>query len=152
MSACFVSKTDIDLIVSSIQAWNVTVPTPLQHMSPTSLGRWLWAENLRSLNACHHLAVAYRAAHERCERLIEDYEFTQYVAIKPAQFHSVLEYYEYQCCDHEGWQASEAHQLCRNIADALLKLLIGDDTGPWGISRPADLEKVCGGAPSNSRS
>jgi hypothetical protein len=41
--------------------------------------------------------------------------------------------YEYQSCEHDGWQESEAHAFCRALADALLRSLPGWEEAPWGI-------------------
>jgi hypothetical protein len=44
-----------------------------------------------------------------------------------------IAHYEYQSCEHDEWEASEAHALCRALADALLCSLPGWTEAPWGI-------------------
>jgi len=43
-----------------------------------------------------------------------------------------IAHYEYQSCEHEDWEASEAHAFCRALADALLCSLPGWEAAPWG--------------------
>jgi hypothetical protein len=45
-----------------------------------------------------------------------------------------IAHYEYQSCEHEEWDASEAHAFCRALADTLLRSLPGWDQAPWGIN------------------
>jgi len=44
-----------------------------------------------------------------------------------------IAHYEYQSCEHEDWDASEAHAFCRALADGLLCSLPGWEAAPWGI-------------------
>ena len=43
--------------------------------------------------------------------------------------------YEYQSCEHDSWDSSEAHAFCRALADRLLRSLPGWEEAPWGIDR-----------------
>jgi hypothetical protein len=45
--------------------------------------------------------------------------------------------YEYQSCEHDYWDSSEAHAFCRALADGLLRSLPGWEAAPWGIDRRA---------------
>jgi hypothetical protein len=45
--------------------------------------------------------------------------------------------YEYQSCEHDGWQDSEAHAFCRALAENLLRSLPGWEEAPWGIDERA---------------
>ncbi len=47
-----------------------------------------------------------------------------------------IAHYEYQSCEHDEWEASEAHAFCRALAEALLQSLPGWEAAPWGIERP----------------
>jgi len=44
-----------------------------------------------------------------------------------------IAHYEYQSCEHDQWEQSEAHAFCRALADALLSSLPGWSEAPWGI-------------------
>jgi hypothetical protein len=41
--------------------------------------------------------------------------------------------YEYQSCEHDGWETSEAHAFCQALTEALLHSLPGYDAAPWGF-------------------
>ncbi len=41
--------------------------------------------------------------------------------------------YEYQSCEHDSWESSEAHAFCRALAERLLRSLPGWEEAPWGI-------------------
>lgn len=41
--------------------------------------------------------------------------------------------YEYQSCEHEGWEHSESHAFCRALRESLLRSLPGWAEAPWGI-------------------
>lgn len=39
--------------------------------------------------------------------------------------------YEYQSCEHPGWNKSEAKRFCENLRHALINALPGIDEAPW---------------------
>jgi hypothetical protein len=45
--------------------------------------------------------------------------------------------YEYQSCEHDCWESSEAHAFCRALAENLLRSLPGWEEAPWGIDERA---------------
>lgn len=45
--------------------------------------------------------------------------------------------YEYQSCEHDGWERSEAHAFCLALSDWLLRSLPGWADAPWGIDERA---------------
>jgi hypothetical protein len=45
--------------------------------------------------------------------------------------------YEYQSCEHDCWESSEAHAFCRALAERLLRSLPGWEEAPWGIDERA---------------
>jgi hypothetical protein len=47
-----------------------------------------------------------------------------------------IAHYEYQSCEHDEWESSEAHAFCRALAEALLGSLPGWTEAPWGIEHP----------------
>jgi hypothetical protein len=52
--------------------------------------------------------------------------------------------YEYQACEHPGWETSEAHAFCKALERRLISKLPGYNDGPWAISRtsiPAAVRK-----------
>ena len=41
--------------------------------------------------------------------------------------------YEYQSCEHDGWESSKAHKMCRAIKEALLSKNDDYEEAPWGV-------------------
>jgi hypothetical protein len=48
-----------------------------------------------------------------------------------------IAHYEYQSCEHEEWESSEAHAFCHAFVDCLLGSLPGWSEAPWGIDERA---------------
>ena len=45
--------------------------------------------------------------------------------------------YEYQSCEHDSWESSQAHAFCSSLALKLLHSLPGWEEAPWGIDERA---------------
>ncbi|ETB37543.1 hypothetical protein O974_28215, partial [Mycobacterium avium 11-0986] len=43
--------------------------------------------------------------------------------------------YEYQACEPNDWQTTEAYAFCRELHNMLIQVLPGYDPAPWGITR-----------------
>lgn len=41
--------------------------------------------------------------------------------------------YEYQSCEHEGWESSKAYKMCQAIKEGLLRNHPDYEAAPWGI-------------------
>jgi hypothetical protein len=41
--------------------------------------------------------------------------------------------YEYQSCEHKGWNASEAKKFCAALQNQIIGNVDGYADGPWGI-------------------
>jgi hypothetical protein len=141
MSAWFVSKDDIDLIVS----W--TKPNSVE--DGTRLGKMLWRENVKSLRARYH-GPDYEDEHCDQDAEVEAYAFRQLHGVKPLPLAKIIDCYDYQSCEHEGWETSEARALCTAIQNAMNLPakhhdLPGWKDAPWGVHGEADLAKVCEG-------
>jgi hypothetical protein len=141
MSAWFVSKDDIDLIVSWIKPSSVE--------EGTRLGKMLWRENVKSLRA-RYAGPNYEAEHREQDAEVEAYVFRQLHGVRPIPLAKIIDCYDYQSCEHEGWETSEARALCVAIQNALNLPdkhhdLPGWKAAPWGVHGAADLTKVCEG-------
>jgi hypothetical protein len=44
-----------------------------------------------------------------------------------------LDCYEYQSCEHDGWEASYARKFCDSLRGNLCSSMAGYDAAPWGI-------------------
>ena len=131
MSAWFVSKLDIDLLVTAYAALK-----PVD--DPTALGRMLWAENVKSLR-CRY--PDYPEEHEE-----QDSEVNAYVyAPLPANTRAVskiCDFYDYQTCEHPTYRKSKAYRIVRAIRAAHPTPLEQCKDLPWGIHGMVDLAAV----------
>jgi len=41
--------------------------------------------------------------------------------------------YEYQACEHDGWDTSDAKKFCAALTGALIDALPGYDAAPWAL-------------------
>jgi hypothetical protein len=114
------------------------------HTPPDDIGRMLLAENIAS--------VAYR--YPDCaetgeypgptDRVYQTAYHWAYPRIMPTAVEglSMIACYEYQACEHPGWDDSEAHAFCDALRHALISRLPGYAEAPWEwsertIARPA---------------
>ena len=92
-------------------------------------GATLLAENRRSVN--------HRYDEEEIE---EPYVFTEYAgSFKPAAILKALDCYEYQSCEHPGWEASEAHSFCEALRSRMIHQLPGYADAPWEVHNASDV-------------
>lgn len=128
MSAYQVDPTIIDLIISK------AVELKLYALHPTSGGHTyvtednasefaqaLWQENIKS--------IAYRYDEETAKT--DPYTFTFYDNVRPGAAAGCLNCYEYQACEHPGWEASAAHDLCTRLTSKLLTSILTNV--PYGV-------------------
>lgn len=45
----------------------------------------------------------------------------------------LLDCYEYQACEHTGWESSAAKRFCNHLQGRLISCLPGYDAAPWAI-------------------
>jgi len=91
--------------------------------TPDRLGQMLWGENHRSVN------------HRYQENHIEPLYSYQPLPGEPDPVIVIkaISCYEYQTCEHEGWETSEAHAFCKALRNKMINALPGYDAAPWGI-------------------
>lgn len=130
MSAWIVSKRHIDAIVTALMQAGLV---PATQASADAYGDMLWRENIASV------AYRYRHAPADCYYQWEHHALNdQWMRLKQ------LDCYDYQSCEHPGWEASEAHRLTEALrAHTLAALNVGRaryqqaeryDKAPWGIN------------------
>ncbi len=91
--------------------------------SADRLGQMLWGENHRSVNA--------RYLEDDIEPL---YTYSALPGnVEPVTVLKAVACYEYQTCEHDGWEASEAHVFCETLRHKMTTWLPGYDDAPWGI-------------------
>jgi len=127
MSAWIVSKGHIDHIVTAI------VRAELSDKSPDETGRMLWRECLASV-ACRYPGdrdggrpgpISFRDAD------VEAYTWAETAELTPGGLAKTLGCYQYQSCEHPGWDGSEAEVITSKLRAALGDVEYDDDV-PWG--------------------
>lgn len=104
------------------------------------VGRMLWAENVKS--------VQYRYDDEPVSDLpgpagLSDEEVDGYSYTTPARRLTIVQAlkaiscYEYQSCEHPGWETSSAYGFCDALRHKLIGQLPGYDDAPWGVYQAA---------------
>jgi len=135
MSAFLVSKTHIDALVWARNIVNRRHGHVFLDMSDSDFGRMLWRENMASL------AARYRDPINKESLAAYAYMPSQTVRSLPTiALVKSIDCYEYQACEREAWQESQARAACEAIYASLVHMLPGYDAAPWGI------EDATGGA------
>lgn len=55
-------------------------------------------------------------------------------AVNPVVILKGLDAFEYQACEHPGWERSEAHAFCQALRRRMIRRLPGYDDAPWEIT------------------
>lgn len=88
------------------------------------VGQMLWDENYASVN------YRYKSgdAPERFKHMVVKHRLTFAEAFK------AINCYEYQSCEHPGWENSNAKAFCDALTARLIRAMPGYDDAPWGIN------------------
>lgn len=133
MSAWVVSKRHIDAMVQAgletarrdggeFTYYHGTRRCELDGDSADRVGAMLWEENKRSVD------YRYSETNER-----EPYTFQRRPSLAPVVILKALDCYEYQSCEHDAWNTSEARAYCEALRKALISELPGYNAAPWGL-------------------
>ena len=99
-----------------------------------AVGQMLWDECIKSVSARYPGADPQ----ELPGVIGEDYTFhdsdvpIMHRPINPVDVLKAISCYDYQSCEHEGWEKSEAHNFCEALHHAAVNALPGYDDAPWG--------------------
>ena len=109
MSAYVVDKELIDkLIAAGLQA-ELFMPC-----DATVNGAMLWRENVVSVAYRYSLATRDATELAEYERDVEAYKFTP-CAFTPREIDEAIDCLDYQSCEHDEWEASEACFLLQQL-------------------------------------
>lgn len=130
MSAFLVSKRHIDVLVAG-RYLDPHGPNPATNAD--DLGRMLWRENMAS--------IAARYPQDAIDEvLLATYMFDPGVKalilmrrIPVVHVIKAIHCYEYQACEHDGWERSDARHYCERLMQICTHALPGYDSAPWGI-------------------
>lgn len=91
------------------------------------IGQMLMRENRLSVN------------HRYAENEVEDlYTYGRPAiagSVDPVVILKAIACFEYQSCEHPGWEASEAYAFCQALRLRMIRHLPGYEEAPWEISR-----------------
>jgi hypothetical protein len=106
-----------------------TLKRTRREVTPENAGTWgatLLAENRRSVN--------HRYAEDEIEA---PYIFTEIRGdLDPVAILKAIDCYEYQSCEHPGWEASESRAFCDALRRRMIRKLPGYSEAPWEVTDP----------------
>lgn len=156
MSAFEVDNTHIDALVSAalhardLRWYHGEIPATLPgEMLPSAedyltalqrTGREVTLENAGTWGATL-LAENRRSVDRRYneEEIESPYEFREIRGqLSAVAILKAISCYEYQSCEHPGWEASEAHSFCEALRLAMIHELPGYSAAAWEITDPRE--------------
>jgi hypothetical protein len=145
MSAFQVSNAHIDALVHARSFCRYG--QLLAGKTDTDVGQLLIRENMRSL------AFRYRDQPVN-EKAIARYSFRGVrKSFTVVELIKAVHCYQYQACEHDGWEASDAARYCLDLLDVLVHALTGYSEAAWGIEsdtpKPAPVPPPAPVAPSS---
>jgi hypothetical protein len=137
MSAYFVEKETIDLLVSAAVEMKLYAPLSEGRLAPVTtetadlVGQLLWTQNAASVSYRYRRDAGDAETCEMVEAAAR-YTWTQYSDIKPAAIIGCARNLDYQACETPNYSGSPVHLFCLLIQAEIGKRLAGE--GPWGVS------------------
>ena len=122
---------------------------PSDRYQLTKIGQTLWDANLKSINALYPDTVGHP---ERCPGSCDEtfvYSHVSHVwhvltvdAVGAlVQVFKSIKCLEYQSCEYDGWEKSEAHAILEAIKNEAIKALPGYEEAEWGAPEVRELVK-----------
>jgi hypothetical protein len=156
MSAFVLSKTHIDVLITAGLRFASGGRGPLTWYWPaidadSDRGSWTSAELQEQANKRRRLLTTQTAGRVGALLLAEnrrsiDHRYDETEWEEPYLFEpapgwqdpvivlKAIACYEYQSCEHPGWETSEAHAFCQALRARTISLLPGYDEAPWDIT------------------
>jgi hypothetical protein len=142
MSAWIVSDDHITALIAGYNHYLTGCEKASIASTLTALGSMLLKENCRSVGHRYN---------EETDPGWESYEFpAQYVHRAPikdlATLIKLLDCYEYQACECDDWEQTEAYKKCQRMRGTFCRYLPGYEEAPWGLDsiddyKPAPAKK-----------
>ena len=106
--------------------------------TPDKLGRELWGENLKSVEARYPDCVGKPENRPGpVGEVLEEYTFAlrKFASASPDPVWTLkqIRCLQYQSCEHEGWHESMAHAVLESLTSFAISYLDGYEDAPWGI-------------------
>lgn len=103
----------------------------LNHATADRVGQMLLREN--------RLSVDHRYNESELEPIYHFEHWTSVTRVDPVVILKALSCYEYQSCEHPGWETSEAKTFCDRLQSEMIRLLPGyEDAAGWSIEKRSD--------------
>ena len=138
MSAFVVSKEDIDILVTAHLALEGLAWT---NERADAIGRMLWRENVLSVAYRYDMPARHGAEHAAYIDAIAAYR-SEPICARAAAVAKIARCYDYQSCEHPGWEASRARAIVDGLMGAFPDTIAGYDAAPWGIACERDLARA----------
>jgi len=146
MSAYIVDKKHIQYLVGAMLSrrivqnygfsyWNGTERIAVRagdYEQAAHIGTILWQENVKSVNARYSDATdleAYQITPDEVGNYWDEFD--------PVQVIKACHCLDYQSCEHEGWQASDAKAILTRLIKCACNALAGYDKAQWGAPETA---------------
>jgi hypothetical protein len=151
MSAFFVGCDHINAMLTAAKELKMYVATPgTDHWHPADLATGdIWTEIGKALMVENQKSLASRYPDDWQEFFegfeVEDYKFEEdnYFTVyrKLTDAIHLVRCYEYQSCEHDGWEDSWAHKFCQRLTGAAANKV--PESGPcWEYHKPVDAPKI----------
>ena len=104
----------------------------------SQVGQMLWNENIKSIEGRYPGTEGKpENMPGKCDgMLIYCHSYGNWPGvIDPVQVLKAIDCYQYQSCEHEEWEASEAHAFIAALRAAAISALPGYETAAWGAPR-----------------
>ena len=152
MSAYIVTKNHILYLLSAITSRRITRTYGFSYYHNDSttqvrlgdydqlaaIGSKLWQENVKSVNARYNDATDSEAY------TIQPHELASvhWQEIEPVQVIKACHCLNYQSCEHEAWETSEAKTILDRLINAACHALTGYDDAAWGAPETTSAKRA----------
>lgn len=135
MSAYLVSKSHIDALVT-LGSLHKVIPYGSRTYT-TDMGKTLIRANVESIEARYPDTKGHPQEMPGCYIDAETYThalYAKHTNLTPAAGLKAISGYEYQACEHKGWNGSVAQVFCDSLRHALIRALPGYSSADWEIT------------------
>lgn len=141
MSAFILGKEHINYLIEAARSRTLNPNSRFQWFhngwheieSPSAAGQMLWDENIKSVHARYPDDELDQLPGPIGETFVFQYSHCYSRRIDPVQVLKACSCYEYQTCEHEEWEASEAKAFIDSLKSDAIHALPGWEEAQWEI-------------------
>jgi hypothetical protein len=97
----------------------------------TEVGQMLWDENIKSVHGRYPDDALESLPGPVGENYAFEFRFNHNIEIRPIQVLKAIDCYEYQSCEHSGWEESEAYAFIQSLRKDAIRALPEYDNMKW---------------------